>query len=116
MDIQQLTAAVPVTQAPAARREIVPASRGVAAQASVAAAESEPQPDQVKEAVKDIQEFVSSVTTDLRFSVDKETGRTIVSVVDSETKQVVRQIPAQEIMAIARNIDRMQGLLFSAKA
>ena len=30
--------------------------------------------------------------------------------------QVVRQIPSEEIMKIARNIDRMQGLLFQDKA
>jgi len=75
----------------------------------------EPNREEVKDAVKDIQDFVSTVTTDLKFTVDKETGKTIVSVVDSKTKQVVRQIPAEEIMKIARNIDRMQGLLFSDK-
>jgi flagellar protein FlaG len=39
-----------------------------------------------------------------------------VTVVDSSTQQVVRQIPTEDIMKIARNIDRMQGLLFSDRA
>jgi uncharacterized FlaG/YvyC family protein len=36
--------------------------------------------------------------------------------VDAETKQVVRQIPAEDVMKIARALDRMQGILFSGRA
>jgi flagellar protein FlaG len=37
-------------------------------------------------------------------------------VVDAVTHEVVRQIPGEEILAIARAIDRMQGLLLKQKA
>jgi flagellar protein FlaG len=118
MEIQPM-AAVPST-APAApvQREALPALRSAEAASQPETAERQPKPEteEVKEAVKDIQDFVNTVTTDLRFTVDKETGRTIVSVVDSKTQQIVRQIPTEDIMKIARNIDRMQGLLFSDRA
>jgi flagellar protein FlaG len=113
MEIQQIGASAAVAQA-------APAPRDPAAQAAAVAPAAAPAPapkhDDVKEAVKHIQEFVNNVTTNVQFSVDNDTGRTIVSVVDAETKQIVRQIPTQEIMKIARALDRMQGILFSAKA
>jgi flagellar protein FlaG len=71
---------------------------------------------QVKEAVEQIQRNIAAKSTDLRFTVDKATGKTIVSIVDSQTQEVVRQIPTEEIMKLARWIDRMQGLLVNGKA
>ena len=115
MEIQAIGATGAAAPGAPVQREPLPAllpSPSVAGDAKAAA----PKEKDVKEAVKDIQDFVSTVTTDLRFTVDKETGRTVVTVVDSETQQVVRQIPTEDIMKIARNIDRMQGLLFSGRA
>jgi len=70
----------------------------------------------LKEALEDIDSNIAQSATSLRFSVDKTTGKTIVSVVDAQTQEVVRQIPAEEIMKMARTLDRMQGLLFNGKA
>jgi flagellar protein FlaG len=118
MEIQPMAAVATTAPATPVQREALPAlpRETAASQATTAQAQSKPEAEEVKEAVRDIQEFVSNVTTDLRFTVDKETGRSIVSVVDSKTQQIVRQIPTEEIMKIARNIDRMQGLLFSDRA
>lgn len=75
-----------------------------------------PTRDEVREAIKEIQRSVANNTTNLQFSVDEDTGRTIVSVIDTETRQVVRQIPSEEVMRMSRALDRMQGLLFKGKA
>lgn len=76
----------------------------------------EPSQEQVKQAVEAVQKAVEPVARDLQFTIDKETGKTIISVVDAVTKEVIRQIPGEEILAIAKAIDRMQGLLFRQKA
>ena len=81
-----------------------------------AAPDVKPTREQVKEAVEQIQRDIEAKSTDLRFTVDPATGKTIVSVVDSQTQEVVRQIPTEEIMKLARWIDRMQGLLVNGKA
>lgn len=52
----------------------------------------------------------------LRFSVDHDTGRTVVRVTDANTQEVIRQIPAEEVLKLAKEIDRMQGLLFHKQA
>ena len=76
----------------------------------------QPDAQQVRQALGEVQKAVESVARDLRFSIDKETGRTIVTVVDSVTQEVIRQIPGEEIVAIAKAMDRMQGLLLKQKA
>lgn len=41
----------------------------------------------------------------LRFQVDESSGRTIVTVLNPETGEIVRQIPSPEMMALARSLE-----------
>ena len=70
----------------------------------------------MQQAVEQIQRVVPRVAQNLQFTVDKETGKTIIRVVDSRTEEVIRQIPTEEILSIARALDRMPGLLFNRTA
>jgi flagellar protein FlaG len=74
--------------------------------------------EQVQQAMKVVQDMVQTQTSDIQFSLDHATGKTIVMVVDTQTKQVIRQIPSQEMIAIAHAIDQMQQgmLLLKQKA
>jgi flagellar protein FlaG len=69
----------------------------------------------VESAVKRANQAVQASARDIEFSVDKESGETVVKVVDTATKQVIRQIPSQEMLAIAQSIDKLQGLLVKQK-
>lgn len=53
---------------------------------------------------------------DLLFSIDNDTGKTVVKVVDSVTDKVIRQIPSEELIAIAKALDKFQGLLLKQEA
>lgn len=64
------------------------------------------------EALAQLQEFSRNMRRSLDFSVDSESGRSVVKVMDVETDQVVRQIPTEEAINIARNIERIKGILF----
>lgn len=75
-----------------------------------------PASESVTQAVDKVRDFVQVVRRDLEFSVDEETGRTIITVLDSVTGEVVRQIPPEEILAIAENLAEVQGILFEGKA
>ena len=70
----------------------------------------------LRTAVADISRSVSNIQRSLEFSVDEDSGRTIITVVDRETKQVIRQIPPKEILAIAKRIDHAAGILLEAHA
>jgi flagellar protein FlaG len=51
----------------------------------------------------------------IRFSVDEETGKVVVRIVDSSTNEVVKQIPSDEILRMARNIDEFLGLYLNKR-
>jgi len=70
----------------------------------------------VQKAVDDLQQKVDAMGSGLRFSVDSESERVIVKVVDESTQKVLRQFPSEEVLKLAKDIDRMRGLLFNDKA
>jgi flagellar protein FlaG len=49
-----------------------------------------------------INEHILNVQRDLKFTVSKDTGRTIITVIDSETQEVIRQIPPEELLRLAQ--------------
>ena len=73
-------------------------------------------PSEVANAVKQLNEYVQSVQRDVNFSIDKESGLTVVKVLDSKTHEVIRQFPAEEVLAVARNLSQGNGLIINAKA
>jgi flagellar protein FlaG len=79
---------------------------------------SMPDLEKLAEATAKVSEFVQIVQRNLKFSVDEETGLQIVTVTDSETGELVRQIPSQEIINIAKNLADQEnnGLLISTKS
>ena len=55
----------------------------------------------VRKAAEELNEFARQIQTSLKFSVDEVSGRSIITVTDSQTGDVIRQIPAKEILAVA---------------
>ncbi len=72
--------------------------------------------EKLQQAVDQIQDFTDKAARNLKFSIDVDTGKTIVKVLDSQTQEVIRQFPSEEAISIARTLDKVQGLLFSDKA
>jgi flagellar protein FlaG len=63
-----------------------------------------------------VNEFVKPFNNALNFSVDQESKTTVVKVIDQSTKEVIRQIPSEEMLALAKALDTMKGLLIQQKA
>ncbi|MCC7549326.1 MAG: flagellar protein FlaG [Burkholderiales bacterium] len=72
--------------------------------------------EQVQRAAEAIDQKVSAIAPNLRFSVDDDTGKTVVRVVDMSTGETIRQVPSEEVLAISRSIDRLQGLLLNGES
>lgn len=86
-------------------------------EAPTAVDEAKPTPlEQVRQAMEDVRNAIAPVAQDLLFSIDEDTGKTIVKVVDASTDEVIRQIPSEEIISIAKALDKLQGLLLEQKA
>jgi flagellar protein FlaG len=77
---------------------------------------AKPSAQEVQKATDAINKALERSDQTLRFSVDHDTGITVVKVVDSGTNEVIRQIPSEEVINISRSIDRLQGMLLKNKA
>jgi flagellar protein FlaG len=62
-------------------------------------------------AVKKLNEYVAPALQTIEFSIDDESDRIIVKVVDTETQKVLRQIPNEEVLAISKTLDKLRGLV-----
>lgn len=74
------------------------------------------QKQQVEEAVKAVKEFIQPMASNLAFEIDDDTGRTIIKITEASTGELIRQIPSEEMLEIAKALDRLQGLLVKQKA
>jgi len=59
----------------------------------------------VEAAVKHMNEYIQSTQRDLSFSYDKSSGETVVKVLDRVTQQVIRQMPDETFLKLARSTD-----------
>lgn len=64
----------------------------------------------LEKAVDELNKHVLTVGRALRFSVDRESGHTIIKVMDRETEQIVRQIPPEEAIALAKFLHQTNDL------
>ncbi len=71
---------------------------------------------EVKEAVSKLNEFVQKTQRNLDFQIDEESGKTVIKVYDSITAKLVRQIPDEAALELAKKLNSEEpSLLFSAQ-
>ncbi len=69
------------------------------------------------DAISELKGFVQNIQRNLEFSVDDASGRTVIKVIDSESKEVIREIPPEEVVHLARNLEYSRdGAILKAKA
>lgn len=83
---------------------------------STAATDIAAQPAQLAQAVDDLNRRFKDSRTDLRFSIDDDSGRTVVSVVDAEDGTVLRQMPTEEALRVSKALDEALGTLIKRVA
>ena len=54
--------------------------------------------------VEVVSDFVQNIQRDLEFSVDRDLDRTVVRVVDSDSGELIRQIPEDIFLELARKL------------
>ena len=71
---------------------------------------------ELSELVSDVQKNVNIIhNVDLQFSVNKDSGRIMVTVTDKDTGEVIREIPPSEIVKFAEKFDEMVGMIFDQR-
>lgn len=65
----------------------------------------------VKEAIERLNEQMRKTGRNLNFAIDKQIDRMVITVKNSETGEVIRQIPEEAIVKAAHQIEALKGLL-----
>jgi len=71
------------------------------------------------DAVVWLNDFLKQEHRSLEFSVDQASGRVVIRITDTETNQLIRQIPPEEVLAMVRHLAQgadagaLRGLLVS---
>jgi flagellar protein FlaG len=67
----------------------------------------------VSEAVKNINSALGTLKREERhLNVDEDLGRLVVKIINSDTKEIVRQIPTEETLDLSKRMQELVGLLF----
>jgi flagellar protein FlaG len=101
-------------QPPATAAPVLP-NNGIRVTAASQAAPVAINQAELTRSLEEINRFLQPVNGDIIFSQDDDTGRTIVKIIDTKTQTVLRQIPTKEVVEIAKELDKLQGLLLREK-
>lgn len=121
MNIQPASSNLPPVTTPLARdakagAQSAPASPPKRAGEPPAERSQSPSRKSVEDAVERVSKFVSQTANDISFSVDLDSGVDVVKIIDRGTREVIRQIPSEEMIALAQALDKLQGLFVRDKA
>jgi flagellar protein FlaG len=72
--------------------------------------------DAAETAMKDIQHFISSQARSVRISKDETSGHMIVQLVDPDTGEVIRTLPSEELLRLARSFEMLGNKMVHAQA
>ena len=72
--------------------------------------------EKVRDAVSRINEYVQQTERTLDFKLDENSGKTVISVYDKSSAELIRQIPSELALELAQKLnDEEPSLLFSAQ-
>jgi flagellar protein FlaG len=66
-----------------------------------------PSAEELTAAVAELRNSVARINRSLEFAIDKASERSVIKVIDSDTKEVVRQIPSEEVLALAAQLKEL---------
>ncbi|MDH5517315.1 MAG: flagellar protein FlaG [Gammaproteobacteria bacterium] len=83
-------------------------------------AEQQVSQEKAREVVEQLNNHAQLVNRDLHFSVDDDSGRTVIKVINSETAELIRQIPSEEVLklseTIRESVDSSTGVIVQTSA
>jgi len=80
---------------------------------------------EVKQSIVELNNSSQLISRNLEFHIDKNSGRTVITVLDTDSKEVIRQIPSEQLLEISSRLNELQvsnlediqaaGILFNGK-
>lgn len=72
-------------------------------------------PEQLEKVAQQLQDFVGEMNRGLEFSVDKDSGRDVIKVIDRTSGDLVKQYPSEEVLTLVAKLSDMVGGFVDAK-
>ncbi|MEO3738177.1 MULTISPECIES: flagellar protein FlaG [Shewanella] len=80
------------------------------------ATENEQNPSKLTQVATELSDMMSMMRKGLAFKVDENSGQAVVTVLDKDTGDVIRQMPSEEALALAEKLSEVTGLLMKTEA
>lgn len=71
----------------------------------------EDQMDLINQAIEELNKVLVEKNHSIQFRMDETLDRSIITVVDKNTGEVVRQLPSDEMIRVAHNLESLKGIL-----
>lgn len=72
-------------------------------------------PEQLEKVAQQLQDFVGEMNRGLEFTVDKDSGRDVIKVIDKASGDLVKQYPSEEVLTLVAKLSDMVGGFIDAK-
>ena len=70
---------------------------------------------ELREVVASFNDIAERFNRHVEFSVDEDSGRTVIKIVDADRDTVIRQLPPEEILNLSKYLRDAQGLILQAE-
>ncbi|MFP8843669.1 flagellar protein FlaG [Shewanella baltica] len=80
------------------------------------AADNEQDSDKLAQVAAELSDMMSMMRKGLAFKVDENSGQAVVTVLDRDTGDVIRQMPSEEALNLAEKLSEVTGLLMKTEA
>lgn len=114
----QMADAVRVVNQPEPARAVTAAETALDARLNSQNAQKGPQqaePKQLDDTLEELNQRMQAWSTGLKFSMDEDAQRLVVSIVDTTTGDVIRTVPSDAVLKVAKMIVQMQGQMVDTK-
>ncbi|GGM97523.1 flagellar protein FlaG [Shewanella xiamenensis] len=78
--------------------------------------DNEQDPSKLTQVATELSDMMSMMRKGLSFKVDENSGQAVVTVLDKDTGDVIRQMPSEEALALAEKLSEVTGLLMKTEA
>lgn len=71
--------------------------------------------EQLEKVAQQLQEFVGEMNRGLEFTVDKDSGRDVIKIIDKASGDLIKQYPSEEVLTLVAKLSDMVGGFIDAK-
>lgn len=97
-------------------KQAAAASSSGEVQTAASAVAKQPAGTGLEQTVEDLNSLVQDLQRQVRFSLDDNSGEMVVKVVDRQTDDVIRQIPAEDVLQLRERLAQATGAIFKGRA